>query len=65
MLLQCSKLFYFKISSGFLKQDSLSSYSFGKAQNVESPELKNKKKISISLEKDFIFRLIYINLKAV
>ena len=33
------KLFYSKVSSGFLRQDSQSSYSFGKIQNVGGPEL--------------------------
>ena len=34
MVLHCSKLFYYKVSRGFLRQDSESSYSFGKIQNV-------------------------------
>ena len=34
MVLQCSKLFYSKVSSEFLRQDSQSSCSFGKIQNV-------------------------------
>ena len=38
MVLQCSKLFYYKVSSEFLRQDSQSSYSFGKIQNVRERE---------------------------
>ena len=34
MVLQCSILFYYKVSSEFLRQDSQSSCSFGKIQNV-------------------------------
>ena len=37
MVLQCSKLFHFKVSSGFMKQESQSSYSFGKIQNIGEP----------------------------
>ena len=43
MVLQCSKLFYYKVSGEFLRQDSQISYSFGKIQNVgetEHPEEK-------------------------
>ena len=39
MVLQCSKLFHSKVSTGFLRQDSQSSYSFGKIQNLGGPEL--------------------------
>ena len=55
MVHQCSELFYCKVSSEFLQQDSQSSYSFGKTQNVGVPELSQEKKISVSLQKDFIF----------
>ena len=54
MVLQCSKVFYFKVSSRFMRQDSQSSYSFGKTQNVGSVET-SEEKVSVSLEKDFIF----------
>ena len=40
MVLQCLKLFYSKVSSGFLRQDS---QSFGKSQNVGGPELSEEK----------------------
>ena len=72
MVLQCSKLFYYKVSSEFLRQDSQSSYSFGKIQNVGETELSDEKNLvfrwgkmshfvfiyifSVSLGKDFIFR---------
>ena len=56
MVLQCSKLFYYKVSSEFLRQDLQSSYSFGKIQNVGETELSVEKKFSVSSEKDFIFR---------
>ena len=61
MVLQFSKLFYSKISSGLLRQDLQSSYSFGfgKIQNVGILEL-FEEKISASLEKDFIYIYIYI-----
>ena len=53
MVLQCSKIFYFKVSSKFLRLDSQSSYSFGKNQNVGGTEL-SEEKFSVSLEKDLI-----------
>ena len=40
--------------SEFLQQDSQSSYSFGKIQNVGEIELSEEKRCSVSLEKDFI-----------
>ena len=43
MVLQCSKLFYSKVSNGFLRQDLQSYYSFGKIQNVVGPELSEEK----------------------
>ena len=43
MVLQCSKLIYHKVSSKFLRQDSQSSYSFGKIQNVGETELAEEK----------------------
>ena len=51
-----SKLFRYKVSGEFLRQDSQSFYSFGKIQNVGEKELSEEKKFSVSLEKDFIFR---------
>ena len=63
MVFQCSKLFYYKVSDEFLRQDSQSSYSFGKIQNVGETELFEEKEFSVSLEKDSIIRFhIYINL---
>ena len=52
--LQCSKLFNYKVSGEFPRQDSQSSYSFGKIQNVGEIELSEEKKCNASLEKDFI-----------
>ena len=43
LVLQCSELFYYKVSSEFLRQDSQSSYSFGKTQNVGETELSEEK----------------------
>ena len=43
MVLQCSKCYYSKVSSGYLRQDSQRSYSFGKIQNVGGPELFEEK----------------------
>ena len=43
MVLQCSKLVYYKVSSEFQQQDSQSSYSFGKIQNVGERELSQEK----------------------
>ena len=61
MVLQCSKLIYYKVSSEFLRQDSQSSYSFGKIQNVGETELSEEEKVSVLFEKDFIFRFhIYL-----
>ena len=42
-VLQCSKLFYSKVSSGFLPQNSQRSYSFGKVHNAGGPELSEEK----------------------
>ena len=42
-ILQCSRLFYYKVSSDFLRQDSESSYSFAKIQNVAETELSEEK----------------------
>ena len=37
------KALFYKISSEFLEQDSLSSYSFGEIQNVEETEISEEK----------------------
>ena len=62
MVLQCSKLFHYKVSGEFLRKGLQSSYSFGKIQNVGETELSEEEKVSVSLEKDFIFRFdIYLS----
>ena len=38
MVLQCSKVFQWKVLTGLLRQDSQCSYSFGKIQNVGDQE---------------------------
>ena len=43
MVLPCSELFYSKVFSRFLRQDSQSPYSFGKIQNVGGSELSEEK----------------------
>ena len=43
MVLQCSKLIYYKVSCEFLQQDSQRSYSFGKIQNVGETELSEER----------------------
>ena len=43
MVLQCSKFFFYKISSEFLRLDLQSSYSFGKIQNVGETEFSEEK----------------------
>ena len=59
MVLQCAEHFYYKVSGEFLQQDSQSSYSFGKIQNVGEAELFEEKKFIVSLEKDFILYIYY------
>ena len=64
-MLQCWKLFYYNVSSEFLRQDSQSSYSFGNTANVEEIEEKIwrkdlKKKFSIYWRKVSYFVFIYI-----
>ena len=62
MVLQCSKLFHCKVSGEFPRQDSQGSYSFGKIQDVGETELCEEEKVSVSFEKDFIFRFdIYLS----
>ena len=43
MVLQCSKLLYCKVSSEFQRQDSQSSYSFGKIQQVGETDISEEK----------------------
>ena len=43
MVLQCSKIFYYKVSNEFLRQDSQSSCKFGKIQNIGETELSEQK----------------------
>ena len=43
IVLQCSKIFYYKDSSEFLRQDSQSSCSFRRIQKAEETELSEKK----------------------
>ena len=55
MVIQCSKLFYSKDSTGFLQQDSQSSCRFGMVEYIVGGlELWRKK--NVSLGKDFIFQ---------
>ena len=60
MVLQCSKLLYYKVSSEFLRQDSQSSYSFGKIQNVEKTELSEEKNLVFHWRKISYFVFMYI-----
>ena len=53
MVLQCSKLFYYKVSSEFLQQEFHTVLAKSKMQEKQNFL---KKKTSVSLEKDFIFR---------
>ena len=43
MVLQCQELFYYKTSSGFLREDSQSYYSFGGIQYVGDPKFSVEK----------------------
>ena len=43
MILQCSKLIYYEVSSEFLWQHSQSWYSFGKIKNLGETELSEEK----------------------
>ena len=56
MILQCSKLCYYKVSGEFLQQDPHSSYSFGKIQNVGETEGKN-------LVNKFITMFLFVNIR--
>ena len=60
MVLQYSKLFHYKVSSGFPRQDSQSSYSFGKIQNVGETELSEEKNLVFHWRKISYFVFIYI-----
>ena len=43
MVLRCSKLFFYEVSSEFQRQDSQSSYSFGKIQHVGETDIFEEK----------------------
>ena len=61
MVVQCSKLFFQKVPSEFLRQDSQSSNSFGKIQNVGETELSEEKTYCFIGERFHIsFSYIYI-----
>ena len=60
MVLQCSKLLYYKVSSEFLRQDSQSSYSFGKIQNVGKTEVSEEKNLVFHWRKVSYFVFIHI-----
>ena len=49
MVLQYSKLFHSKVSTGFLQEYSQSSFSFGKIQTLGGPELSEEKNLWIAL----------------
>ena len=59
MALHCSKLIYYKVSSEFLLQDSQSSYSFGKIQNVGETEL-FEEKVECFIGERFHISFLYI-----
>ena len=56
MVLQFSKLFHYKVSYEILRQDLQNSERFGKIQNVGETELSDEKTVSVSLEKNSIFK---------
>ena len=56
MVLQFSKLFHYKVSYEILRQDLQNSERFGKIQNVGKTELSDEKTVSVSLEKNSIFK---------
>ena len=58
-VLQCSKVFYFKVSSEFLGQDSQSTYSFGKIQNTGGPEFSEEKIQCFIADRFHILNLLY------
>ena len=55
-----SKLFRYKVSGEFLRQDSQSFYSFGKIQNVGEKELSEEKNLVFHWRKISYFAFIYI-----
>ena len=59
MVRQCSKLFYYKVSSDFLRQDSQSSWSFGKIKNVGETELSEENNLVFRWRKISYFVFIY------
>ena len=60
MVLHCSELLYYNVSSNFLRQDSQSSYSFGNIQNVGKTELSEQKNLVFHWRKNSYFVFIYI-----
>ena len=60
MVLQYSKLFYYKVSSDFLRQYWQSSCSFGKKQNLGETELSEEKNLVFLWRKISYFVFIYI-----
>ena len=56
MVIQFSKLFHYKVSYEILRQDLQNSERFGKIQNVGETELSDEKTVSVSLEKNSIFK---------
>ena len=60
MVLQRSKLFYYKVSGEFLRQDLQSSNSFGMIQNLGSPELSEEKIQCFIGERSHIHLYTYI-----
>ena len=57
MVLQCSKIFYYKVSNEFLRQDSQSSCKFGKIQNIGETELSEQKISCVCL---FVFVFVCV-----
>ena len=55
-----SKLFRYKVSGEFLRQDSQSFYSFGKIQNVGEKELSEEKNLVFHWRKVSYFVFIHI-----
>ena len=60
IVLDCSKLFYYKASREFLRQNLQSSYSFGKIQNVGETKLSEEKNLVFHWKKSSYFVFIYI-----
>ena len=60
MVLQCSKIFYYKAFTDFLQQGLQSSYSFGKIQNVGETKLSEEKNLAFRWRK--ISYLVFIHI---